>query len=132
MISSVLRQRLVAACRTGIGDELRGIILVAPGDAELLYLRRDLALRGNQARELRHGIDVAGRHDAPSDEHWNETKSGPHPLVVRAENGDRVARFSLGRYDVVLTAEAVPPGHFADIHPTVATLVEPVAKPAPA
>lgn len=123
---------MVAACRTGIGDELRGIILVAPGDAELLYLRRDLALDGKQEWELRHGIDVAGRHDDPDDEQWVQTKAGPSPLVVRSLNGDRVARFSLGRYDVVLTAEEVPPAHFADIQPTVAALAEPLVTPSPA
>ena len=112
--ASIDSQEIVAAARTGLGDDLRSVIAFTPGSFEVLYTRSDLYGPGADVRAAKRSLvelERVGFAEAPvrTSLSVGEPTSdiGPYSFTVRFHEDGFVARVIEGDRGVLLTTDGL-------------------------
>lgn len=107
-------QEIVAAARTGLGDQLRSVIGFSPGSFAVLYTRGDLYESGIDVREVKRPLvelERVGFAEAPVRTSLSAvapgTDIGPYDFTVRFHKNGFVARVIEGDRGVLLTTDSM-------------------------
>lgn len=105
-----LRESLVSASRTAIGDDLRSLVYFTPDEFEQLYLRSDLergAALDAFVENERHGVDAQ--------QTYGDTELGTYEYTVRAFSYGYVVRVMHGDRGAFATTDRMPIAQFEEV-----------------
>jgi hypothetical protein len=105
-----LRESLVSATRTAIGDDLRSLVWFTADDHEQLYLRSDLERGADVAQFVdfeRHWIDAVAEYGA--------SELGEYTFTVRAFTNGYVVRVIEEGQGAFATTDRMPIAQFSEV-----------------
>ena len=123
-------QEIVAAARTGLGDQLRSVIGFTPGSFAVLYTRADLYEPGVDVPEVKRPLvelERVGFAEAPVRTALSAdapgTHIGPYDFTVRFHEDGFVARVIEGDRGVLLTTDSMDVRAFREAATAIRTLL---------
>jgi hypothetical protein len=105
-----LRESLVSATRTAIGDDLRSLVWFTADDHEQLYLRSDLERGADVERFVdfeRHWIDAVAE--------YGPSELGEYTFTVRAFTNGYVVRVIEDGQGAFATTDRMPIAQFSEV-----------------
>ena len=117
--SGNLREQLVSACRTSVGDELRSVTYFTVDEEEQLYLREDLeagADVGAFADNERLGFQTQAV--------YRDTELGEYLFNIRAFERGYLTRVVAGNHGAFVTTDEMEMNLFKDLASAVRTVLE--------
>lgn len=109
-LTADLRESLVRACRTAIGDDLRSIVYFTPDEHEQIYLREDLERGADIARFAENE-----RLGFTSQETYGRSELGEYVFTIRAFTHGYVTRVILGDRGVFVTTDELSMDRFDEV-----------------
>jgi hypothetical protein len=124
-LSDDLRESLVRASRTAIGDDLRSLVYFTADSFEQLYLRSDLeraARVDSFVENERRGVEERRA--------YGDTELGDYEFTVRAFSRGYVVRVMHGDCGAFATTDRMPISRFAEVATAMRKVLagEPVAQ----
>lgn len=127
---SVDDQEVVAVARTGLGDELRSVIVFSPATFDVLYARSDLYDQAVDVRDVKWPLvelERVGFAEAPVRTSLSVGTDladiGPYGFTVRFHGDGFVARVIEGDRGVLLTTDALDVRAFRETATAIRTLL---------
>ena len=117
--SGDLREQLVSACRTSVGDELRSVTYFTADSEEQLYLRDDLeagADIGAFADNERLGFQTQAV--------YRDTELGEYLFNIRTFERGYLTRVVVGKHGAFVTTDEMEMNLFKDLASAVRTVLE--------
>lgn len=119
-LTDYVRDELISACRTTIGDELRSIAHFTEDDVEQLYLRGDLDREADLVGFA--DIERLGFHSQVG---YQDTELGEYRFTIRVFEQGYLTRVIEGDHGVFVTTDAIARDRFEELAAAVrAVLVE--------
>ncbi|WP_435346193.1 DUF7522 family protein [Haloarchaeobius sp. HRN-SO-5] len=130
-LSTTLEEQLVSACRTGLGDTLRSVIVFGPDDWTLSYIRSDLQESESALRDVKREIVENERMGFTSQETYRSLASdaevgeslGKYHFTVRVFDHGYLARVIVGETGVIATTDEMNIDAFEDVATTLRKLL---------
>ncbi|MFC7097706.1 DUF7522 family protein [Halobaculum marinum] len=127
---SLSREEVVAAARTGLGDELRSVIVFTPGSFEVLYARSDLYDAAVDVRAVKRPLvelERVGFAEAPVRTSLSVGESatdiGAYDFTVRFHRNGFVVRVIEGDRGVLLTTDRMDSRAFREAATAIRALL---------
>ncbi|WP_439027370.1 DUF7522 family protein [Haloarchaeobius sp. DT45] len=129
---TTLEEELVSACRTGLGDSLRSVIVFTPDDWDVVYIRKDLREAEEDLREVKAEIVENERMGFTSQETYGTLAArddvgsslGQYRLTIRVFDRGYLSRVIVGGRGVIATTDEMDIDAFEDVATTVRKLLE--------
>ncbi|MFD1512879.1 DUF7522 family protein [Halomarina rubra] len=116
-----LREPLVSAARTAIGDDLRSLVSFSPTDHEQLYLRSDLERDADVERFVafeRLWFDAVGD--------YGNSELGEYAFTVRAFSNGYLIRVIADGHGAFATTDRMPIAEFSEVATAMRGVLETV------
>jgi hypothetical protein len=117
-LSNALREELVSAARTAIGDDLRSVTYFTADGFEQVYLRADL----EQDADVSRFVEVE-RHGFHSQEAYGTSELGTYRYTIRAFDHGYVTRVVVGGEGVFVTTDELKMDRFDEVAVTLAAVL---------
>ncbi|MFC7136197.1 DUF7522 family protein [Halobaculum litoreum] len=125
-------ERVVAAARTGLGDDLRSVVAFTPGSFEVLYTRADLydpEVDVDAVKRPLVELERVGFAEAPVRTSLSvgepSTDIGPYGFTVRFHDHGFVVRVIEGDRGVLLTTDTMDSRAFREAATAIRTVLRP-------
>lgn len=119
LLEPSLREQLLSACRTGVGDSLRSITYFTDEDFEQIYLRSD----------LESNVDLTGFVELESDGFhaqaaYRGSELGDYRYTVRAFENGYLTRVTADHHGVFLTTDGLTLRRSEEVAESLASVLQ--------